>query len=133
MTVRIKSLLPMPFAVVAAIALGAPAVASASPPLPKEPGFTPRIIVPPPDTPAAAAPGPGHEISRCHRGLQWRLQHPGELPRLDRGRDQRPNPERIESVAGEGLPRPFPRGIRVGRLTNTSLCNPKHSCALTLG
>jgi len=32
----------------AAIALGAPAMASASPPLPKEPGFTPHIIVPPP-------------------------------------------------------------------------------------
>ncbi len=48
MTVRMKSLLPMLFAVVAAIALGAPAMASASPPLPKESGFTPRIIVPPP-------------------------------------------------------------------------------------
>ena len=48
MTGRIKSLLLMLFAVVAAIALGAPAVASASPPLPKEPGFTPHTVIPNP-------------------------------------------------------------------------------------
>lgn len=58
MTGRIKSLLLMLVAVVAAIALAAPAVASASPPLPKEPGFTPHIIVPGPDDPPRPAPGP---------------------------------------------------------------------------
>ncbi|MGB0093002.1 MAG: PASTA domain-containing protein [Solirubrobacteraceae bacterium] len=58
MTGRIKSLLLMLFAVVAAIALGAPAVASASPPLPKELGFTPNIVVPGPDDPPRPPPGP---------------------------------------------------------------------------
>ncbi len=58
MTGRIKSLRPMLFAVVAAIALGAPAVASASPPLPKEPGFTPHTVIPNSDDPTRLATVP---------------------------------------------------------------------------
>lgn len=47
MTGRIKSLLPMLLAVTAAIGLGAPAVGSASPPLPKPTGgFTPHTVAP---------------------------------------------------------------------------------------
>ncbi|MGB0096083.1 MAG: PASTA domain-containing protein [Solirubrobacteraceae bacterium] len=45
-------------AVVAAIALGAPAVASASPPLPKEPGFTSHTVIPNPDDPTRPATVP---------------------------------------------------------------------------
>ena len=58
MTGRIKCSLPMLLAVTAAIALGAPAVASASPPLPKEPGFTPHIVIPNPDDPTRLATVP---------------------------------------------------------------------------
>src|SRR4051794_22830787 len=47
MTGRMKSLLPMLLAVTATIGLGAPAVGSASPPLPKPTGgFTPHIVAP---------------------------------------------------------------------------------------
>lgn len=59
MTDRIKSLLPMLLAVTAAIALGAPAVAFASPPLPKPTGgFRPHTVVPNAGDPSSLATAP---------------------------------------------------------------------------